>query len=69
MQNSFDKKTYFVEVTESELAELQRSRRLAQAVAEQRKEQAECTHQWRYDGHSHHDDCYVCTKCGVSEYR
>lgn len=28
-----------------------------------------CTHNFRYEGHSHNDDAYVCTKCGEIEWR
>lgn len=27
-----------------------------------------CTHNWRYDGHSHNDDAYLCTKCGEMKF-
>lgn len=27
-----------------------------------------CQHSWRYDGHSHNDDCYICTICGETEF-
>ena len=27
-----------------------------------------CKHNWRYEGHSHNDDCYVCTICNIMEW-
>jgi hypothetical protein len=31
--------------------------------------QSICEHDWKYDGHGHNDDCYVCTVCGLTEWR
>jgi len=27
------------------------------------------THDFRYEGHGHNDDCYECRKCGFIEWR
>lgn len=39
------------------------------ARAKQDAVQATCEHSWQYDGHSHNDDAYICTKCGAVEFR
>jgi hypothetical protein len=31
--------------------------------------QKTCNHTFRYDGHGHNDDMYVCTKCDKLEWR
>ena len=28
-----------------------------------------CTHDFQYFGHGHSDDCYICSKCQLSEWR
>lgn len=28
-----------------------------------------CEHDWKYDGHGHNDDFYICNKCGAEEWR
>jgi len=41
-------------------------------VNEQReyvKKQKSCEHNFVYSGHSHNDDCYTCTKCGLDDWR
>lgn len=45
------------------------SRRLQHAQQEILEKRKNCQHNWRYDGHSHNDDCYICTLCGETDWR
>lgn len=34
-----------------------------------KEKQEACEHNFQYTGHGHNDDCYICTKCNLSEWR
>jgi len=41
----------------------------ASLYKELNKLKKKCSHNWKYGGHGHNDDWYVCTICGETEDR
>ena len=61
------KTVYLLDDKEKNLIDTHRQN--VQMYLERENKRKNCQHNWKYDGHSHNDDCYVCTICGKTEYR
>ena len=57
---------YTLTQREKELVDYHRSQN--KLLEGQTKRQQTCEHIFRYVGHSHNDDAYECSKCGIIKY-
>ena len=57
-----------MELNEYEVYLVNKHREETRIKEEKFERQKNCQHNWKYDGHSHNEDSYVCILCGKVDF-
>lgn len=57
-----------MELDEYEVYLINKHREETRIKEEKFERQKNCQHKWKYAGHSHNEDAYVCTLCGKVDF-